>query len=99
MTGLRDAMAALREPAAIEKTTKVEEPAPRRSLPANIPAPAKRPGRPPGKRSNPDYGQFTVLLKRATHQEAVDQLRHSSERRDFAELVQELLEKWLKQRK
>ena len=36
------------------------------------PGEKRGPGRPIGKRGNPDYKQYTVLLKGATHREALE---------------------------
>jgi hypothetical protein len=55
------------------------------------------PGRPRGKRSNPDFEQFGVWLKRASHLDATDRLRRRQEYPDFSELVQALVERWLKE--
>jgi hypothetical protein len=52
-------------------------------------------GRPRGKRSNPDYNQYTVLLKRKTHREATNIIRDRDDGTDFADLCQSLLEEWL----
>jgi hypothetical protein len=52
-------------------------------------------GRPPGKRSDPAFKQYSVLLRKATHR-AVDRiLRDQEDGLDISELVQQLLEEWL----
>jgi len=48
-----------------------------------------------GKRSNPDYRQICVLIKKATHRNATTVLRDRDDGTDFGDLVQSLLEKWL----
>jgi hypothetical protein len=53
-------------------------------------------GRAPGKRSNPDYKQFSVLLKKRTHMAVSHTLDNLGSGQDISELVQELLEQWLK---
>jgi hypothetical protein len=64
------------------------------------PAPAARPlGRPPGKRSDPAWKQFSVLLKRDTQREAAAILRAKDEGLDLSGLVQSLLESWIKRQK
>jgi len=55
-------------------------------------------GRPPGKRSDPDWKQFSVLLKKQTQTAAIDALRAGRAKGDdldLSKLLQELLEKWL----
>jgi len=54
------------------------------------------PGRPPGKRSDPAWKQFSVLLRRETQRKAVDMLRDADDGRDLSWLVQSLLEGWIK---
>ena len=55
----------------------------------------KAPGRPPGKRSDPEYKQYSVLLKRKTHREVTTILRDQEDSPDVSELLQQLLEQWL----
>ena len=55
----------------------------------------KSPGRPPGKRSDPEYKQYSVLLKRHTHRQVTTLLRDQEDRPDVSELLQQLLEQWL----
>ena len=64
------------------------------SSPAAI-APAAAFGRKLGKRSNPEFKQYSVLLKKASQREATDILRRLDDGRDFGDLVQSLLEDWL----
>ena len=62
--------------------------------------PTPRPlGRPPGKRSDPAWKQFSVLLKKETQREAANILRAKDEGLDFSGLVQNLLESWIKRQK
>ena len=56
---------------------------------------SRPPGRPPGKRSDSAYKQYSVLLKRQTHRRVDAILRADENGPDMSELVQELLEKWL----
>jgi len=57
----------------------------------------KTPGRPPGKRSDPEYKQYSVLLKRQTHRQVTSILRDQEGGPDVSELLQQLLENWLEQ--
>jgi hypothetical protein len=58
--------------------------------------PVKPLGRPPGKRSHPDYKQYSVLLKKQTHRQVTNILRDQENGQDVSELVQQLLEQWVK---
>jgi hypothetical protein len=54
-------------------------------------------GRPAtGKRSNPDWKLYSHFLKRQTQRAAVARLQAEDEGRDLSDVLQELLEKWLK---
>jgi hypothetical protein len=65
-----------------------------------IARPAAKPlGRPPGKRSDPAWKQFSVLLKRETQREAANILRAKDEGLDLSGLVQNLLDGWIKRQK
>jgi hypothetical protein len=69
-------------------------------IPHRPASPAAKPlGRPPGKRSDPAWKQFSVLLKRDTQREAVNILRTKDEGLDLSGLVQNLLEGWIKRQK
>jgi hypothetical protein len=57
----------------------------------------KAPGRPPGKRSDPAYKQYSVLLKKHTHRQVTTLLRGREDSPDVSELLQQLLEQWLEQ--
>jgi hypothetical protein len=62
--------------------------------------PVVRPlGRPPGKRSDPAWKQFSILLKKDTQREAANILRTKDEGSDLSGLVQNLLEGWIKRQK
>jgi hypothetical protein len=63
--------------------------------------PKKGPGRPVGKSSNPDYTQYSIKIRIATHDAAIENLRtrarrqgNSPNRIDFSDLVEELLAAW-----
>lgn len=55
-------------------------------------------GRPLGKRSHPNYEQVTAYIKKDTYQEIKISLLREGQKREFSELIQELLEDWLKSR-
>jgi hypothetical protein len=58
---------------------------------------AKGRGRPPtGKRSNPDWKLYSHFLKRKTQRAAVARLQADDDGRDLSDVLQELLENWLK---
>ncbi len=57
---------------------------------------SKRPvGRPKGKRSNPNYRQVSAWIRRDTYDRVTIRLVREN-RREFSELLQTLLEAWLK---
>lgn len=51
-------------------------------------------GRPFGKRSDPDFQQTTLLLRKATKKRAVRKLEDTSAKLDLSELVEQLLTEW-----
>jgi hypothetical protein len=55
-----------------------------------------RMGRPPGKRSNEAYRQVTAWVRKDTYNEVSAALVLKHDRKEFSELVQELLAGWLK---
>jgi hypothetical protein len=56
-------------------------------------------GRPKtGKRSNPDYQQVSAWVRKDTYRRVTDRLYLKEDRREFSDLVQALLEGWLKGR-
>lgn len=65
------------------RTERMDEPAPKSS-------------RPQGKRSHPDYKQFSVLLKKRTHKQAVRTLDDLDNGQDLSDLMEQLLDQWLK---
>jgi hypothetical protein len=60
---------------------------------------SKRRGRPTGKRSDPDFEQTTAYIRKDTHRNVKIALLEEGEGREYSELVEELLSKWLKARK
>ena len=70
----------------------------RSKLPAAGPEPqlekvAGKTGRPPGKKSDPAYNQVTVYLRKDLHRTA-QKLLIDDDKRDFSDLVDELVSKW-----
>ncbi len=57
----------------------------------------KRRGRPPGKRSDPDYQPTTVLLRKRTKKTAVRLLEDHNTGQDLSDLIEELLTGWIQQ--
>jgi len=58
--------------------------------------PSKSPGRPKGKRSDPHYTQVTSYVRKETYKQVKRELL--DDEREFSELVQQLLEEWLRGR-
>lgn len=93
------ALADLKNPTAdiIEPETPIAE--------TELAAPAAKPkstgqgrGRPiSGKRSNPEYRLFSHYLKRKTQRAAVSKLMAQDDGRDLSDVLQELLERWVKE--
>ena len=57
--------------------------------------PVKAP-KPQGKRSDPNWKQYSVLLKKESHKQACQLLREQYDGIDLSDLMQALLEQWLK---
>lgn len=57
---------------------------------------ATAPPKPAGKRSDPAWKQFSVLLKIKSQEEATERLRKKYKGTDFSELLQALLDQWLR---
>jgi hypothetical protein len=55
------------------------------------------PGRPrgKGKRNNPAYRQYTMLLRHENHDNALRKLQQTTLRPDFGEFVDRLIAEWL----
>jgi hypothetical protein len=56
-------------------------------------------GRPPGKRSNPEWKLYSHYLKKQTQREATNILRNEEDGRDLSDVLQELLADWIAQHK
>ena len=52
-------------------------------------------GRPPGKRSDPDYQPTTVILRKHTKKTATRLLEDSNTRQDLSDLIEQLLTEWI----
>jgi len=82
-----------------EKPVRAETPKPvppTQSAPEAPSAAAQR--RRAGKRSDPAYKQFSVLLRKDTHRQAVRVLYDADNGQDVSDLVQTLLEQWVKKK-
>jgi hypothetical protein len=67
---------------------------------SQIEPPPKR-GRPKAKRSDPNYEQVTAYIRKDTHTIVKIELLKSAQdgqKREFSELIQDLLEQWLESR-
>jgi hypothetical protein len=65
-------------------------------LTAPIPThPGRGKGRPPGKRSNPDYQATTLLLKEQTKRTATRLLEDKKLGKDLSDLTEQLLTEWI----
>jgi hypothetical protein len=70
----------------------IRHPAPAAAPPRRFERNEKRgPGRPIGKRSNPAFRQYTVLIRRDTHTRAIEKLRKVTAKPDFGEYVETLI--------
>lgn len=49
-----------------------------------------------GKSSDPDYRQVAAYIRKETHDAAIIQLITEGRKRDFSDLVQDLLDAWVK---
>lgn len=75
----------------------------RTSMVATDPGPELRPerrgpGRPRGKRSDPEFVQTTAHIRRQTHRAVKIALLQEGQGREFSQLVEELLGTWLRDR-
>jgi hypothetical protein len=58
---------------------------------------ARGKGRPPGKRSDPEYQPTTVLLRQQTKKMANRLLEDGSTGQDLSELIEQLLSEWIQE--
>jgi hypothetical protein len=79
----------------VETPDAIPEPTP--LSPAVMQDPGKGRGRPAtGKRSNPEWKLYSHFLKKRTQRAAVARLQADDSERDLSDVLQELLENWLK---
>jgi hypothetical protein len=57
--------------------------------------PVRGRGRPPGKRSDPDYQPTTVLLRKYTKKTASRLLEDTNASQDLSDLIEQLLTEWI----
>jgi hypothetical protein len=57
--------------------------------------PVRGRGRPPGKRSDPDYQPTTVLLRKHTKKTATRLLEDTNAAQDLSDLIEQLLKEWI----
>jgi hypothetical protein len=92
------ALARLRTPREPEEQPASKAPASGRArLKKAAVAPRGR-GRPPGKRSDPDFKPTTLLLREGTKRRASRKLEDDGTGQDLSELVEQLLSEWIKRR-
>lgn len=68
------------------------------SAPASVEA-ARGRGRPPGKRSNPEWKLYSHFLKKRTQREAAAIIAAADDGQDLSDVLQELLEGWIAKQK
>ena len=61
------------------------------------PGPQRGRGRPPGKRSDPDYQPTTVLIRKHTKKTAARLLEDTNAEQDLSDLIEQLLTEWIQQ--
>src|SRR5262245_44793212 len=69
----------------------------RQPAPPITAGPVRGKGRPPGKRSDPDYQPTTVLLRQQTKKMANRLLEDGSTGQDLSELIEQLLSEWIQE--
>ena len=57
--------------------------------------PVRGRGRPPGKRSDPDYQPTTVLIRKQTKRIAARLLEDTNADQDLSDLIEQLLTEWI----
>ena len=77
------------------KQRPAKQPAARQPAPPIAAEPVRGKGRPPGKRSDPDYQPTTVLLRQHTKKMANRLLEDKSTGQDLSELIEQLLTEWI----
>lgn len=76
---------------------KASAPTPATAPPRQVaePEPARGRGRPPGKRSNPEWKLYSHFLKKQTQRRAAARVAELEDGRDLSDVLQEMLEQWL----
>src|SRR5262249_41779868 len=89
----REALAA--EDQVREKRPRIRRAAPKPKTPAQSKTitETRKPGRPPGKRTNPDYQSVTTFLRKKTYLNVQKALIGGDQ--DFGDVVDDLLKEWL----
>jgi hypothetical protein len=84
------------DPTAAVKAPEEPLPPPLRGSAAQPVEPVRGRGRPPGKRSDPDFKPTTLFLRTRTKRTAMRLLEDNGSAKDLSELVEELLKEWNK---
>jgi hypothetical protein len=77
------------------KYRSAEEPSTALPVPPVGREPVRGRGRPPGKRSDPDYQPTTVLLRKHTKKTAARLLEDTNAAQDLSDLIERLLTEWI----
>jgi hypothetical protein len=83
----------------VEKQAEPILPPPPEPARAETPAPHRahrRVGRPPGKRSDPDWEQLTLFIRKDTKRAAMRRLMEDQRGKDLSEIIEQLLSRWSK---
>ncbi len=85
------------EPASAPPSVAASPPPPPAPAPAAVPAlgTQKGRGRPPGKRSDPDWAPRTILMRSKIHRRVSIMLLERDDGPDLSELVDQLLTEWI----
>jgi hypothetical protein len=81
-------------PATLEPVSKIAAEVP--PAPAPVAEAPKGKGRPPGKRSDPEFKPTTLFLRTRTKRTASRLLEDKGDEQDLSELVEQLLSQWNK---
>ena len=79
-----------------EPARPIDVPLPVPAAPALVHEAPKGRGRPPGKRSDPEFKATTLLLREKTKRTAMRLLEDNGRGQDLSELVEQLLAQWSK---
>jgi hypothetical protein len=80
-------------------TSESEMQAPEVIEPRAVKEPKRAMGRPPGKRSNPEWEQLTAYIRKDTKRAALQRLMNENGQgaRDLSEVIEQLVSSWAKQ--